>query len=94
MVARCVGRPALVFPWNTVTSFAPSAPGAGTNAGMTPKKPCPPASTIVRSGCATVPVENATSAVCIAAIRSSMERTARTSFSEISKGTEHCHYGS
>ena len=37
IVARCVGSPTAALLPNTVTSFVPSAPLAGMNAGITPK---------------------------------------------------------
>ena len=51
MVAWWVPSPRLAFPWQTVTSFAPSAGSEGAKEGITPKRDCAaPKMTTVRKG--------------------------------------------
>src|SRR5258708_32371525 len=57
------------------------------NAGMTPKKPGPVwTSMAVRTGCVTLPAENALSAASMVSISSGVEISSRTSDSRSNKG--------
>src|SRR3990172_2029703 len=88
MTARWLGRPRGRLSGNTVTSFAPSAPGAGRNAGITPRnRPGPPTSITVRSGWTTWPAENAASASAVASMSSSIDTSDRTSVSLSTRAT-------